>query len=101
DEFVVLLPDTEPSAARQVADRLVTFVRAVGVRYDPDVPVTASVGLALARADDEARALVQRADQHAYKSKQAGGDRVSAEPAGPEWTGQDDSRVRPAKAARR
>lgn len=101
DEFVVLLPDTEPSAARQVAERLVKFVHAVGVRYDAEVPVTASVGLALARADDEARALVQRADKHAYKAKQAGGDRVSAEPAGPEWTGQDDSRVRPAKAARR
>lgn len=101
DEFVVLLPDTDPASARQVAERLVTFVRAVGVRYDAEEPVTASVGLAIAHADDEARALVQRADQHAYRAKQAGGDRCCAEPAGPEWDGRDTSRVRPAKSARR
>ncbi len=101
DEFVVLLPDTAPEAAREVAQRLVANVRGVGLRFDPDLPVTASVGLAHAHGEDEARVLVQRADEHAYRAKQAGGDRVSAEPPGPGWDGRDTSRVRPVEAAQR
>jgi len=100
DEFVVLLPDTKPAAARQVAARLVTSVRAIGEEYDAETPVTASVGLAFARERDDARGLIQRADQHAYKAKEAGGDRVSQEEAAPEWDEEDDSRVRPASRGR-
>jgi len=96
DEFVVLLPDTGPRAALQVAERLVEAVRAVGERFDPVAPVTASVGLSFARHDDDARGLVQRADEHAYRAKDRGGDAVSAEPILPDWDEEDDSRVRPA-----
>ncbi len=80
DEFVVLLPDTDPTDARAVAERLVEAVRSVGEGYDAERPVTASVGLAVATAQDEPRALVRRADERAYRAKQAGGDRALVEP---------------------
>ncbi|MBX3271772.1 MAG: GGDEF domain-containing protein [Sandaracinaceae bacterium] len=94
DEFLVLLPDTSAASARQVAERLAAAVREVGERFDAELPVTASVGLAFARPGDEARALIQRADQRSYEAKQAGGDRVAAEPAPAEWDPEDESRVR-------
>lgn len=79
DEFVVLLPDTSPADAKRVAERLVAAVRAVGERYDAEAPVTASAGVAVATPRDGARGLVRRADERAYRAKQAGGDRALAE----------------------
>jgi diguanylate cyclase (GGDEF)-like protein len=76
DEFIVLLPDTDIAHANVVAERLVSAVRAVGERHDPEKPVTASAGVATAHADDGGRALIRRADERAYAAKQAGGDRV-------------------------
>jgi len=100
DEFVVVLPDTTPSAAVQVGERLVASVREAGRRVDAELPVTASVGLAFALEDDEARKLIQRADKRAYMAKEAGGDQLSSEPQLPEWDDEDESRVRPASAHR-
>jgi diguanylate cyclase (GGDEF)-like protein len=79
DEFVVLLPDTGFVAACVVADRLVMAVRRVGGEHDPERPVTASVGVAMAAPSDVARAVIHRADERAYRAKQAGGDRACAE----------------------
>jgi diguanylate cyclase (GGDEF)-like protein len=79
DEFVVLLPETDRAKAQVAAERLCAAVREVGMRFDAEEPVTASIGIASARYDDEARALIQRADQHAYRAKQGGGDRVVME----------------------
>lgn len=79
DEFVVLLPDTQLADASTVAERLVLAVREIGLTYDAERPVTASVGVAVASAKDGARALIRRADERAYRAKQAGGDRACAE----------------------
>jgi diguanylate cyclase (GGDEF)-like protein len=79
DEFVVILPDTDEAQAAKAAARLVEGIRAVGTRFDPERPVTASVGLAVARADDDARGLLQRADRASYSAKSDGGDRVARE----------------------
>lgn len=80
DEFVVLLPDTDLSRARVVAERLVGAVRAVGEECDERRPVTASVGVAMAAVADGARAVMRRADELAYRAKEAGGDRACIEP---------------------
>jgi PleD family two-component response regulator len=40
--------------------------------------VTASVGVAEVRADDDVHDLLSRADAAMYRSKSAGGDRVTA-----------------------
>ena len=75
DEFVVLLPDTDLEEGLIVAERLVTTLRHVGTEADPKRPVTASIGLSLARPDDDVTILLNSADDAAYRAKQAGGDR--------------------------
>jgi diguanylate cyclase (GGDEF)-like protein len=76
DEFVVVLPDTELAPARAVAQRLVDAVWGLGRTFDPDRPITASVGIARAIADDAPRGVLRRADDRAYRAKNEGGDRV-------------------------
>jgi diguanylate cyclase (GGDEF)-like protein len=75
DEFVVLLPDTDLEQALPVAERLVARLREVGTEADPRRPVTASIGLSLAHAEDDVTILLNSADDAAYRAKQAGGDR--------------------------
>lgn len=74
DEFLVLLPDAGVGEAGVVAERLVEAVRRVGQEAEPERPVTASVGVAFAGPSDSSRALIARADELAYRAKQAGGD---------------------------
>jgi diguanylate cyclase (GGDEF)-like protein len=78
DEFLVLLPDTDAEQARAVADRVARSTREVGERFDAALPVTASVGIALARPDDTLTSLVRRADDSEWAAKERGGDRVVA-----------------------
>jgi diguanylate cyclase (GGDEF)-like protein len=73
DEFAVLLPDTDADSAARVAERLVTAVREAGAENR----VTASVGIAVATTNDDARSLQSRADEAAYRAKQKGGDRYA------------------------
>jgi diguanylate cyclase (GGDEF)-like protein len=76
DEFLIILPDTQLAAAQLVADRVTKAVCQVGVAFDARIPVTASAGIALGEPADNVRTLVQRADENAYRAKQAGGNRV-------------------------
>jgi diguanylate cyclase (GGDEF)-like protein len=78
DEFVVILPDTDPEAAQGVAERIAGAVREVGESTGDDKPVTASVGIAAARPIDDVASLLHRADENAYRAKQSGGNRVAA-----------------------
>lgn len=77
DEFVILLPDTTSDEASMVAARLAEQIRLVGEAFDPEHPVTASVGLAQAEPEDTPHTLLARADTRAYAAKRSGGDRVS------------------------
>ncbi len=77
DEFVVVLPDLAPDAALPVAERVVAAVQRVGRERWPSTPVTASIGVAISRADDDVAALLRRADAQAYTAKRAGGNRVA------------------------
>jgi diguanylate cyclase (GGDEF)-like protein len=83
DEFVVILPDTGGAQGEVAAARLVDAIREVGLRFDPDRPVTASVGLAIARLDDDAHGLLERADRASYQAKSQGGNRVALESMAP------------------
>jgi diguanylate cyclase (GGDEF)-like protein len=74
DEFVVLLPDTDAAQAEIVAERVVRTVREVGTEADPRRPVTVSVGVAVAREDDDVTLVLNQADEAAYAAKQDGGD---------------------------
>jgi diguanylate cyclase (GGDEF)-like protein len=77
DEFVVLLPRLGEAAVLEVADRIVRHLRAVTVEMDGDrreIPLGASVGVAMLDPDDETNgdALFRRADAALYQSKREG-----------------------------
>ena len=76
DEFVVVLPDLAPDGFLPVAERIVQAVARVGCERWSHTPVTASVGLTMARSDDDVASLLRRADAEAYAAKRAGGNRV-------------------------
>jgi diguanylate cyclase (GGDEF)-like protein len=79
EEFLVLLPDTDPSAAEHAAERL----RAAVAASEGPAPVTASVGWATLTDDEEPDELVRRADDALYAAKAAGRDRVRGAGLGP------------------
>ena len=77
DEFVVVMPETDPDAALHIAERL---RGRIGDTLVEGVAVTVSVGTAASRPDEEEEldATLQRADAALYEAKRAGGNRVIA-----------------------
>lgn len=77
EEFLVVLPETHAEGARVAAER----IRAVVGREPagPGVPATLSGGVSTASAGDDQDSLVQRADEHLYRAKHAGRDRICCE----------------------
>ncbi|MFW5926874.1 MAG: diguanylate cyclase [Wenzhouxiangella sp.] len=74
EEFMVLAGDTDPEGARRLAGRL---LRAIGALDLGDYGrVTASFGVATARAEEGRRELIKRADDALYAAKEAGRNRV-------------------------
>ncbi|MEW6263759.1 MAG: GGDEF domain-containing protein [Thermodesulfobacteriota bacterium] len=76
DEFAVILPDTGLTAALALAERIRGLIA-----EDPRTArygVTGSIGLATHQHYDqeEARDLIERADQALYQAKRLGGDRT-------------------------
>jgi len=76
EEFALVLPDTTAEEAEVVCER----IRAAIAEYDwkrvhPDLVVTVSIGIAQG-ADEEAAALLYRADMRLYQAKQSGKNRV-------------------------
>ncbi|MDP5184766.1 diguanylate cyclase [Blastococcus sp. BMG 814] len=74
DEFALLLADADGIRLREVADRLLTALRApvrVGTRT---ITVTASIGGALGTAGCTAEELLHRADTAMYAAKRTGKD---------------------------
>jgi diguanylate cyclase (GGDEF)-like protein len=85
DEFVILMPNCDRQSAVACAERIRQRVeqRASGDQSLP--PLTLSVGVAVAEADDSAAELLRRADRYLYQAKTAGKNTVWAHPvdAGP------------------
>ncbi len=78
EEFGVVMPETDPDAALQIAERL---RRRVGDRPIEDVTVTVSVGVAVVQpeAEEELDAALRRADAALYLAKGAGRNCVVAD----------------------
>ncbi|WP_284619734.1 GGDEF domain-containing protein [Aquabacterium humicola] len=71
EEFLLLLPDTEPQQATALAERLRVLVRAEALG------TTISVGVALAHSvDKDPESLIARADAALFRAKEAGRNRV-------------------------
>jgi diguanylate cyclase (GGDEF)-like protein len=84
DEFAVILPQTDATGARAVAERVIKSVRAKPFGQHPrTVPVTVSLGYATAPPQDEitGNGLLKRADQALYEVKGHGRDGMAC------WSG--------------
>ncbi|MDP4548057.1 GGDEF domain-containing protein [Marinobacter sp. MDS2] len=79
EEFVLLLPETSTDKAREIAQQLLTLIRALGVPHEGDtIKLSASFGVTSIRPDDpNLEVLLQRADQALYQSKEQGRGRIS------------------------
>ncbi|HET6395695.1 MAG TPA: diguanylate cyclase [Pseudoxanthomonas sp.] len=81
EEFLVLLPGVDADSAllrmETMRGRVAAAAAALGV---PGLRVTASIGLASLEGDEDATALLRRADEAMYRAKRAGRDRVVAAP---------------------
>ncbi|MEC7727045.1 MAG: diguanylate cyclase [Pseudomonadota bacterium] len=77
EEFVVLFPETEPSDARAVVDKLREHVGKLPFHFRGEpVTVTFSAGLAGFIAGDTEESVFDRADRALYQAKDAGRDQV-------------------------
>lgn len=84
EEFLVIMPDTDQSLARQVAERIRECVAAkpFPISDGSGIEVTASVGLAtLNGSSDTVDVLYKRADNALYAAKREGRNRVIADAA--------------------
>ena len=73
EEFLVILPDTPPAGAMQVAERL---REAVAALTGLPKAVTVSIGVAACLQDETSSGLVSRADAALYQAKNSGRNRV-------------------------
>lgn len=78
EEFIILLPDTEPERAVEVADRI-RLAFSGGTVPEVNRSVTVSFGIAAARPRDSAETLLARADAALYRAKEDGRNRVRTE----------------------
>ncbi len=83
EEFLLLLPCTSAQQATQAATRFGSqLAQACLVPSQPQLRVTASIGLAERAAGESLASVLERADQALYRAKQDGRNRVVvAEPA--------------------
>jgi two-component system, cell cycle response regulator len=77
EEFLALLPDADAGAAAVVAESLRASVERARTRIDGlDLAVTVSVGSATWNGEEDADALVKRADKALFVAKRAGRNAV-------------------------
>jgi diguanylate cyclase (GGDEF)-like protein len=89
DEFIILAPQTSPSQALALAERLCSTIRQTPFAVAPDAAasVTVSVGVCVFRPgeSESASSVVARADMALYRAKEQGGNQVcESDPSGPE-----------------
>lgn len=82
EEFAVLAPEVTPQTARLLAEKLRLAI-ASAIPPASELPqVTASLGVALLRPNEDFDSLARRADHLLYQAKQSGRNRVVVEDAG-------------------
>jgi two-component system, cell cycle response regulator len=85
EEFVVVMPDTEPAVAARVAERIrheIEMAPFAVVGRPQGLKVTVSIGVAsLSAPDDTMAVLMKRADVALYEAKSSGRNRVVAKAA--------------------
>lgn len=101
EEFVALLPETGPGAAREMGERMHRAVAALEIPHaDSPVGATVSISLGLAAVVPDAAGtpldLLRLADAQLYLAKRSGRDRVAG---GDDEAGPSAARIEPAPGA--
>lgn len=78
EEFVVVLPNTLPDIALEVAERLRCAVAGADLLTVPPVKATVSIGVAVFQVGQAPEELLNRADTALYAAKQGGRNQVRA-----------------------
>ncbi len=79
EEFLLVLPETEPDAAQRSLERLRAIVAELDwTAISPGITVTMSGGITTLREDDSPDTALARADAALYRAKAAGRNRVLA-----------------------
>ncbi|WP_248918151.1 GGDEF domain-containing protein [Pseudomonas entomophila] len=77
EEFVLLLPQTSPPAAVQVAETLRAAIEACPFHFKGErVVITTSIGLSAFRSGERGDQVLKRADEALYRAKDQGRNRV-------------------------
>lgn len=77
EEFIVLLPETDGEGARVVAERIRERVGSLVFRAQgTDFSISISLGVATVRGEFDADTVLELADQHLYRAKKNGRNRV-------------------------
>jgi diguanylate cyclase (GGDEF)-like protein len=79
EEFAVLMPESDVTAARELASRIIDGCRSLTVETPAGVVrFTCSIGIAEAQAGDtRLEAILNRADAALYEAKRQGRDRIA------------------------
>jgi len=79
EEFLLILPGHPLTAANAICESLIAQLRAHPMtRYQPQIALRASVGVARFDGSEHVAQLLQRADAALYQAKHGGRDRVVA-----------------------
>ena len=70
------MPDVDTAALQALAERLRKSIAELSI--EPVPKISASVGIALVRTDDNLEGLLQRVDQALYRAKKQGGNVVAS-----------------------
>ncbi|TBW56171.1 sensor domain-containing diguanylate cyclase [Marinobacter halodurans] len=77
EEFLILMPETDLAGAWNFLERLADSLRTIGfTRKGQRITLTMSIGLAIARSDDDRDTVVNRADEAMYRAKSSGRNRI-------------------------
>ncbi|MGB9731167.1 MULTISPECIES: GGDEF domain-containing response regulator [Calditerrivibrio] len=75
EEFIILLPDTKKDNAIVVANKILNSIREIPVNFRTE-PITASIGLASSREENNYEKIISLADERLYKAKNNGRNRI-------------------------
>lgn len=94
EEFALLLPGADSNAALAFAERLrIKTTQIPFIREGKVIPVTVSIGVAVADSQETAINILARADKALYLAKESGRNKVCFDPGAVAQTGSSDSEI--------
>ena len=73
DEFAVVLPETDLTEAKIVAEKIRKIVSELVLKH----PITVSIGVSQSASNTDTHDLIQRADSYLYEAKKQGKNKIA------------------------